>query len=231
MQNLPALNNGQTISTLDLRAKINEFREAAGENPMQNNHFITRIEDEIEHELPSVKLLQSSKGGSPAKFYELTQEQALLVGMRESKVVRRKVLGWLKTLQTKQPALPDFNDPVASARAWADEVEEKRAAIVLLEQQKPAVEFVQKYVEADSLKGFREVCKLLNANERDFRQFLVEQKIVYRLGGAWTAYKPHIEAGRMDTKAATANGKTFNQIMFTAKGITWIAEKWGEFNK
>ena len=66
------------------------------------------------------------------------------------------------------------------------------------------------------------MCKLLNANERDFRQFLVEQKIVYRLGGAWTAYKPHIEAGRMDTKAATANGKTFNQIMFTAKGVTGL---------
>lgn len=85
----------QTITTLQFRELINKFREEAGENPVQNNHFITRVESELSGELPTVKLLQSSKGGEPAKYYELTKDQCLLVGMRESKIVRRKVLAWI----------------------------------------------------------------------------------------------------------------------------------------
>lgn len=85
----------QSITTLQFRELINKFREEAGENPVQNNHFITRVESELSGELPTVKLLQSSKGGEPAKYYELTKDQCLLVGMRESKIVRRKVLAWI----------------------------------------------------------------------------------------------------------------------------------------
>ena len=170
---------------------------------------------------------QSLSGNNKTKVYLFSGEQGkrdsiILIAQNSPEFTAKIVDRWQELEQKNQtPAIPqNFADALQLA---ADQARQ-------LEQQKPAVEFVQKYVEADSLKGFREVCKLLNANERDFRQFLVEQKIVYRLGGAWTAYKPHIEAGRMDTKAATANGKAFNQIMFTAKGVTWIAEKWGELN-
>ena len=85
----------QTITTLQLRDQINKFREEAGENPIRNNHFIGRVEDELDGDLPTTKFLQSSKGGEPAKYYELTKDQCLLVGMRESKIVRRKVLAWI----------------------------------------------------------------------------------------------------------------------------------------
>lgn len=170
---------------------------------------------------------QSLSGNNKTKVYLFSGEQGkrdsiILIAQNSPEFTAKIVDRWQELEQKNQtPAIPqNFADALQLA---ADQARQ-------LEQQKPAVEFVQKYVEADSLKGFREVCKLLNANERDFRQFLVEQKIVYRLGGAWTAYKPHIEAGRMDTKAATANGKAFNQIMFTAKGVAWIAEKWGELN-
>lgn len=85
----------QTITTLQLRELINKFRAEAGENPVQNNHFITRVRDELEGELPATKLLQPPAGGTPQRYYDLTKDQCLLVGMRESKIVRRKVLAWI----------------------------------------------------------------------------------------------------------------------------------------
>lgn len=226
MKDLLSIDQKQTMSSLHFRVIVNEARKSAGESAVENSHFLKRVEDELEGELGIRKVYVNPEGGRPAAYYDLTLDQCLLVGMRESKAVRRSVQGKLKEFisylpQTTQALPKTFSEALQLA---ADQAKQ-------LEIAAPKIEFFDEYVEADSLHGFREVCKLLNANERDFRQFLVDSKIVYRLGGAWTAYKPHIEAGRMDTKAATANGKTFNQIMFTAKGVTWVAEKWGEFNK
>lgn len=126
--------------------------------------------------------------------------------------------------------LPNFSNPAEAARAWADEVEAKQVAIALIEQQKPAVEFVERYVTADSgSKGFRQVAKLLKANERDFREFLSAKKVMYRLGGEWMPYQHHTDAGRFEVKAGVAGEHAFNQAKFTAKGINWIAGLWAQF--
>lgn len=126
--------------------------------------------------------------------------------------------------------LPNFSNPAEAARAWADEVEAKQVAIALIDQQKPAVEFVERYVAADSgSKGFRQVAKLLNANEFEFRAFLSDNKIMYRLGGEWMPHQKHIDAGRFEVKAGLAGDHAFNQAKFTAKGVNWIAGLWGQY--
>ncbi|MCK9466196.1 MAG: phage antirepressor KilAC domain-containing protein [Thiopseudomonas sp.] len=93
----------------------------------------------------------------------------------------------------------------------------------------PKVEFVDKYVAADSgSKGFRQVAKLLKASERDFREFLNTKKVMYKLGGEWMPYQHHTEAGRFEVKAGVAGEHAFNQAMFTAKGVSWIAGLWAQ---
>ncbi len=99
----------------------------------------------------------------------------------------------------------------------------------MIEHQKPAVAFVERYVAADSgSKGFRQVAKLLNANEFEFRTFLSDNKIMYRLGGEWMPHQKHIDAGRFEVKAGLAGDHAFNQAKFTAKGVNWIAGLWGQ---
>ncbi len=145
--------------------------------------------------------------------------------------LRMKVLERLKDLeQTNTPQLPNFSNPAEAARAWADEVEAKQAAVALIEQQKPAVEFVERYVSADSgSKGFRQVAKMLRANERDFREFLNTKKVMYRLGGEWMPYQHHTDAGRFEVKTGVAGEHAFNQAKFTAKGVNWIAGLWAQY--
>lgn len=93
----------------------------------------------------------------------------------------------------------------------------------------PKVEFVDRYVEATGLFTFREVAKLLKANEARFRAFLIENKVMYYLGKKLTAYKSHEDAGRFAVKTDTAkNGYDYRQTFFTPKGVHWIAGEWNK---
>jgi anti-repressor protein len=122
------------------------------------------------------------------------------------------------------PALPNFLDPVAAARAWADSEEQKQQLQIELAAAAPAVEFVERYVESTGLMTFRQVAKLLKVKEPEFRQFLHSQKIMYPLNGEWTAHAQHIEAGRFEMRAGTAtNEHAYNTAKFTAKGVEWVA--------
>lgn len=77
------------MSSLDFRAMINESRESAGENPIRNNDFLKRVEDELEGELSVTKLWQPAMGGTPQCYYDLTMAQAVQVLTRENKAARR----------------------------------------------------------------------------------------------------------------------------------------------
>lgn len=128
-------------------------------------------------------------------------------------------------------AKPAFQVPQSMAEALrlaadqAERIEQQQAAI---EQARPSVEFVERYVSADSgNKGFRQVAKLLKANERELRAFLADHKIMYRLSGEWMPYQNHIDAGRFVVKTGVAeNEHAFNTAKFTPKGINWLASLW-----
>ena len=111
--------------------------------------------------------------------------------------------------------------------AALDEIERQAAQI---EQQKPAVEFVERYTEADGSKGFREVCKLLKANEARFRQFLLDARILYRLGGRLMPFAQHLEAGRFTVITGMNGENAYTTAKFTSKGITWVAGEWAKHN-
>jgi phage antirepressor YoqD-like protein len=128
-----------------------------------------------------------------------------------------------------QPA-PAFNIPTTLSGALrlaaeqADQIEQQQ---ILIEQQKPAVEFVDNYVQADGLLGFRQVAKLLQANERKFRQMLIDGGVMYYLGGSLAPKAQHIDAGRFEVKTGTGgNDHAFTQAKFTPKGVQWIAGLW-----
>lgn len=127
--------------------------------------------------------------------------------------------------------LPDFSNPATAARAWAEQFELQQAAHQALAIAAPKVELVDKYVDSTGLKGFRQTAKLLRANESRFREFLLDKKIMYRMGGEWQAYQQHIDAGRFDIKTGTTDGgHAFNQTKFTPKGVTWVAGLWAQYN-
>ncbi|EIK67184.1 putative phage regulatory protein [Pseudomonas synxantha BG33R] len=229
---LQSKNVARTMSSIELREMINDARVLAGEPKVRNDHFLSRVEDELGDELEGVQKYFTPHHGNQVATYDLTLDQCMLVGMRESKAVRRSVLKKLKGFEGARviATLPDFSNPAAAARAWAEQFELQHQANQALAIAAPKAEFVDKYVESTGLKGFRQTAKLLGANEARFREFLLDKKIMYRMGGEWQAYSGHIHAGRFDVKTGTSDsGHAFNQTKFTPKGVTWVAGLWAQY--
>ena len=116
----------------------------------------------------------------------------------------------------------------SALRLAADQAEEIERQSEQLAIAAPKVQFVDTFVTTIGLKGFREVAKLLGANEARFKEFLLEQSIFYRLNGALTAYQQHIDAKRFEVKLgiSDSNERSFTQTLFTPKGVNWIAGLW-----
>lgn len=170
--------------------------------------------------------------GRPATAYLVNKRDSYVIVAQLCPEFTAKLVDRWQELESKQEiALPDFSNPAAAARAWAEQFELRQAANEALAIAAPKVEFVDKYVDATGLKGFRQTAKLLGANEARFREFLIDRKIMYRLGGEWLPYHHHIDAGRFDVKTGKAStGRVFNEAKFTPKGITWIAGLWAQHN-
>lgn len=217
-----------TMTSIKLLEIVNQYRVEFGESAVRHNDFLARCRDELDGE-PYENFVESARGRTPAfEAIRMNIDQCKLVAMRESKGVRRRVLARLNELEAKavQPAIPTtLAGALRLAAEQAEQLEQQQSQFALAA---PKVAFVQQYVESSGLKGFREVAKLLGANEGRFREFLEGEKIMYRLGGAWTAYQPHINAGRFQVKTGTSqhSSHAYSRTMFTPKGVEWIAGLW-----
>lgn len=131
-------------------------------------------------------------------------------------------------LESNQPSgLPKtFADALRLAADQQEQIERQQAQLAIAA---PKAEFVDRYVDATGLKGFRQVAKLLNAKEPSLRCFLSDMRIMYKLGNEWVPYQNHIDAGRFEVRAgASDGGHAFNQAKFTPKGVAWIAGLWAK---
>lgn len=109
-------NTSISMTTIDfLNNIVNPARIEAGQKAVENRHFIARVEDECD-DLPAVKLFRLAlpQGGyNEIKGYELNHDQMMVVGMRESKAVRKAVLAKIKELTAENQMLVDGMKEIA----------------------------------------------------------------------------------------------------------------------
>ena len=157
------------------------------------------------------------------------------VGKRDSYVIvaqlspeftARLVDRWQELEAQQQTRIPQsLSEALRLAADQAEQIEAQQQALAIAA---PKAEFVDRYVVADGSMSFRQVAKLLSANERKFRQMLLDQGVMYYLGGVLTPYQQHIDAGRFEVKTGTSerNQHAFTQARFTPKGLQWVAGLW-----
>lgn len=226
-----ASSNGTvTMSSIELVDFINNHR-IDGEAELQHKNFLAKV-PVVLGQNQSAEFLADYRDarGRAQKCYRFPKREACLMAMSYSYDLQAKVFDRMTELESRQHVtIPQsYAEALLEAGRLAKITEEQAAQLAIAA---PKAEFVDKYVEATGLKGFRQVAKLLKTNEARFREFLIDKKIMYRLGGEWHAYQNHIDAGRFDVKTGSSDsGHAFNQTKFTPKGVNWIAGLWAQYN-
>lgn len=161
--------------------------------------------------------------------FHLPKDLCLTLVSGYNVVLRKRIIDrWLELEQQNQPKVPQS---FSEALRLAAELEDQKQMLTdQLAIAAPKAEFVDRYVVATGSMTFRQVAKLLNAKEPEFRLFLLDNHIMYRLNGTLTPYHQHIEAERFEVKTGTTNASNyaFSQARFTAKGVRWIGGLWAE---
>lgn len=182
-----------------------------------------------------------SSGGRRVTEYhisiDMAKELAMVERNEQGKQARLYFIECEKRLKEIAPpsALPSYPEALRQLAATLEQNATQAIQIkeqtTLIEAQQPSVEFVDKYVDAQELKPFRVVAKLLGANEREFRNFLVDNGYNRRLNGKWVHTDRYGPKGTklFDMKTSVnAEGITFEQSRFTPKGVVVISKRWNE---
>ncbi len=167
--------------------------------------------------------------GNVYQEYRFNKRDSLVIVARLSPEFTAAVVDrWQELESGSTPAVPkSFSEAL---RLAADLEEQKQRLSEELAIAAPKADFVDRYVMATGSMTFRQVAKLLNAKEPEFRLFLLDNHIMYRLNGTLTPYHQHIEAERFEVKTGTTNASNyaFSQARFTAKGVRWVGGLWAE---
>ncbi len=165
---------------------------------------------------------------------------------------RLAVLRLIKQLKEKvetMAALPNFNNPVEAARAWADEVEGKQLAqaenkvleaananhIQKHEKNAPKVAFADEVVQNDDDLSVGEMAKLLGIGKVKFFQLLRFDRILCKSGASYnTPFQRFIDSGHFKVVLTTyQRGRnteeraTSSKTVVTPKGQIYLTKKYG----
>ncbi|WP_074401125.1 phage antirepressor KilAC domain-containing protein [Morganella psychrotolerans] len=212
---------------------LNDLHRAAGGEERHKPSNFLRIESiqalcsEIDRcSDMSIASANTIRGGFEQGTY-VVREIVYAYAMWVSPLFNLKVIRTFDSLPAQQHAVPQsLSEALRLAADLNEELEEKARALAIAA---PKAEFVDRYVETTGSMTFRQVCKLLKVKEPEFRMFLLDQKIMYRLNGSWAVYQNHIDAGRFDIKTGTSatSNHSFSMARFTSKGVKWVAGLWG----
>jgi len=210
-----------------------DIAELTGKEHGHVKRDIANMLDVLEKDASSFGYIYLDSYQREQSGYRLPYEETICLLTGYNAKARMAVIRRWQELETA-PA-PQFVIPTTlsgALRLAAEQAEIIETQAQQLAIAAPKAAFVDKYVESTSgSKGFRQVCKLLGAKEPEFRAFLHDEQIMYKLGGEWMPFAQHLDAGRFEVRAGTSegNGHAYNAAKFTAKGVEWIAGEWAKF--
>ncbi|MGC0154852.1 phage antirepressor KilAC domain-containing protein [Chromobacterium vaccinii] len=217
--------------------EIAELCEKRHDNVMRD---IRTMLEELKLDALSFEGIYQDAYGRQKMCFELDKELTMTLVAGYNVVLRNRIIRRWMELEQKAvaPSLPDFQDPVAAARAWADQLEGRQIAEqknLMLENQ--LVEQAPKVAAQDMLaisKGdlcIRDAAKALNIQEKRFKALLIQQEWVYRRmsNGRLVGNSVRERQGVMTHKPVTIHhnsgeAETVLQPLITPKGLAKLAE-------
>ena len=161
----------------------------------------------------------------PSPGYRFPKREACLMAMSYSYELQAKVFDRMTALEQagQLPALPNFADPVAAARAWADAKEGEQNAVAKLALAAPKVNYYDKVVDRTNLMTASQIGQKLGMSAIKLNKRLDELGIYSlnvkraRVFKQWV-----IDKGYGELKQTELG---YSQPLFTTAGEAWIVER------
>lgn len=186
---------------------------------------IERLQDKGLIQLTPMVEVKNHLGQVVTEYQLIKRDTYVVVAQLSPEFTARLVDRW-QELENKQ--MPQIPQTLSEAlRLAADQAEQIERQNLLLEQQRPKVEFVQRYVEVGTTKSLRETAKILRVPERAMIDCLVGDGLLFRQSGNLLPYQKYHAKGLFDVKTGTTeHGHNYTQTRVTSKGIEYIASRY-----
>lgn len=202
-----------TCSSLDLLKIINQVRQEFGEPTIRPNDFHARIHDELEGEHYETFVV-NNPNRTVTVAANLNHDQSMLISMRESKGVRRKVLEILKAQQVQ---------PVRIPQTFAEALQLAADQAHQLELAAPKVTFYDTVVEKATLMNATQVAQKLGLSAVKLNKVLDELGVYSKAVLRGRVFRQWFIDKNLGIMRQTEVG--YSQPMFTSKGEAWIVEE------
>lgn len=186
---------------------------------------IERLQDKGLIQLTPMVEVKNHLGQVVTEYQLIKRDTYVVVAQLSPEFTARLVDRWQELESQQMPQIPQTLSE--ALRLVADQAEQIEKQNLLIEQQRPKVEFVQRYVEAGTTKSLRETAKILKMPERTMIDCLVGDGLLFRQSGNLLPYQKYHVKGLFDVKTGkTEYGHNYTQTRVTSKGIEYIASRY-----
>ena len=186
---------------------------------------IERLQDKGLIQLTPMVEVKNHIGQVVTEYQLIKRDTYVVVAQLSPEFTARLVDRWQELENQQMPQIPQTLSE--ALRLAADQAEQIEKQNLLLEQQRPKVEFVQRYVEVGTTKSLRETAKILRVPERAMIDCLVGDGLLFRQSGNLLPYQKYHAKGLFDVKTGTTeHGHNYTQTRVTSKGIEYIASRY-----
>lgn len=218
---LPIMNKNSSVLTMSSR-EIADLVESRHDSVKRT---IERLQDKGLIQLTPMVEVKNHLGQVVTEYQLIKRDTYVVVAQLSPEFTARLVDRWQELENQQMPQIPQTLSE--ALRLAADQAEQIERQNLLLEQQRPKVEFVQRYVEVGTTKSLRETAKILRVPERAMIDCLVGDGLLFRQSGNLLPYQKYHAKGLFDVKTGTTeHGHNYTQTRVTSKGIEYIASRY-----
>ena len=218
---LPIMNKNSSVLTMSSR-EIADLVESRHDSVKRT---IERLQDKGLIQLTPMVEVKNHLGQVVTEYQLIKRDTYVVVAQLSPEFTARLVDRWQELENQQMPQIPQTLSE--ALRLAADQAEQIERQNLLIEQQRPKVEFVQRYVEAGTTKSLRETAKILRVPERAMIDCLVGDGLLFRQSGNLLPYQKYHAKGLFDVKTGTTeHGHNYTQTRVTSKGIEYIASRY-----
>jgi phage regulator Rha-like protein len=238
---LPILQNQSvlTMSSLDIAQVVNSRHDKVKQS-------IERLATDNKHrsaiiQLPPLGDVTNAQGQTVSVYHVNKRDSYVIVAQLSPEFTASLVDRWQELESSNRQAIPNFNDPVAAARAWADAKESEIKALEYAEAAKPAVAAIELISGSDDSRCIRDTAKELKIKPSLLTKYLLSNAWIYRQKrddeklGKVMAYQHRIDQGLIEHCSVVieqkGQTKLATSVKITGKGFAKLSLVFSDNNQ